>query len=65
MMSALRDHSAPEDAFSALAGLCQSSSFDMTMMLMPADDVEALKGVFAKLPTGDDKVLELRKKYKL
>jgi len=65
MMSALRDHSAPEDAFTVLAGLSQSSSFDMTMMLMPAEDVEALKGVFAKLPTGDDKVLELRKKYKL
>jgi tetratricopeptide (TPR) repeat protein len=65
MMSALRDHSAPDDAFTVLTGLAQSSSFDMTMMLMPAEDIETLKGVFAKLPTGDDKVLELRKRYKL
>jgi len=62
---ALRDHCEKEEILVALGGIAQSSSFDMTVALLPEDDATNLRAVFAKLDSSDAETVELRGKYRM
>ena len=65
MMIALRDHGSPEDIIAVFTGFSNSASFDMTIMMLPAEDTNNVKTIFAKLDGNDPKVQELKAKYKV
>jgi len=74
MMVALKDHSTPDECVATLAGLSQSACFDMTLTMLPAEDIENLRGILGKLDVslaeGGGKlnatvVSDLRVRYKL